>query len=225
MQQPSSNKPASLVVQLIATLLQFGIVGFIGALPLALLTAIIYSPQAGSEIWLLGAVLVGSYFPIRSIIESRLHGASSINYMPKHFNLLILLVSAMAFLFMIPVLWAATFTAMVIGLITYALLGQSVLLALVLALAFQIVNVYRQVKASPESGMNNFVMNFQDLSQRFGTETIVINPENVRGDEYADAPIVYHLPEQTSNWQPPTYDDEEIIILDLDDSEQNKQQD
>src|SRR5215207_6205877 len=108
MQPPDSKTP--LIVQLIATLIQFGIVGFIGALPLALLTALIYSPQIGGEIWILGSVLVGSYFPIRSAIGSMLHGSSTINYIPKHFNVPILIVSALAFVFMMPVLWIATFT-------------------------------------------------------------------------------------------------------------------
>jgi hypothetical protein len=223
MQPPDTKTP--LIIQLIATLIQFGIVGLLGTLPLALLTALIYSPQIGGEIWILGAILVGSYFPIHSVIKSRLHGASSINYIPKHFNVPILIVSALAFLFMIPVIWAATFTALIIGLVTYAFLGQNLALALVFALAFQLFNVYRQVKASPTSDMSSFVVNFQDLSQRFGTDTIVINPENVRGAKSDDAPIVYHLPEQASKWQAPTYDDEEIIIIDPDDSQQNKQQD
>jgi len=223
--QPPDTK-ASPIVQVIATLIQFGIVGLIGTLPLALLLALLYSPQIGGEIWILAAVLVGSYFPIHSVIKSMLHGSSSINYIPKHFNVPILIVSALAFLFMIPVIWIATFTALVIGLITYAFLGQNLVLSLVFALAFQLFNVYRQVKASPTSDMSNFVVNFQDMSQRFGgATTIVINPENVRGAESEDAPIVYHLPEQTSKWQAPTYDDEEIIIIDPEDSQQNKQQD
>jgi hypothetical protein len=222
--QPPDTK-ASFIVQVIATLIQFGIVGFIGALPLAILIALLYSPQIGGEIWILAAVLVGSYFPIHSVIKSMLHGSSSINYIPKHLNVPILLVSALAFLFMIPVIWIATFSALVIGLITYAFLGQNLALSLVFALAFQLFNVYRHVKASPANDMNSFVVNFQDLSQRFGTDAIVINPENVRGAESDDVPIVYHLPEQTSKWQAPTYDDEEIIIIDPDDSQQNKQQD
>ncbi|MDQ7027976.1 MAG: hypothetical protein Q9P01_16455 [Anaerolineae bacterium] len=231
MQQPKKN---SLIVQIIATTIQFGIVGLLATLPLAFIIALIFNASIGGEIWLLGAALVGSYFPIRSLIGSILHGTGNVNYIPAHLNLPLLLLGAMAFVIASPILWMATFFPMIIGLIIYAYFGQSLLLALLVSMTIQIISAYRQVKQSPQTGMSNiFTVNLSDLSQRMGQDTIIMDSDNLHPIEAEtieaeiddEADVIYHLPERTSTAYNLPQDDEEIIIIYPDVSNEQSQQD
>lgn len=226
MQQPQNSSP---IVQVIASVIQFGIVGFLATIPIAFIAALIYGANVGGEIWLLGAVLVGSYFPLRSVIGSILHGTGNVNYIPSHLNLPMLILAAFAFIIMIPVLWMATFFPMIIGLITYAYFGQSLLLALLVSMTIQVVSAYRQIKNSSQMGMSHiFTGNLQDLSQRFGTDTIVIDGDSTHDYEVEseDEPdVVYHLPAHTSPLRHLPQDDEEIIVIDSDVNHEQSQQD
>ena len=221
-----SPQQTSRLVQIMATFIQFSMVGLAGSVIPALLVALRYGLEAGGEVWLLGAVLVGSYFPIRSLISSRLHG-TGLNFMPSVLNIPLLVLAAIGFMLTIPFLWLMTFLPMVVGLITYAYFGQSVLLALLFALTLQVVNIYRQVRDAPAPDMNmRFVTNFQDVSRQFGQDTITIDGDAVSRDEPDDAPdVIYHLPEQTSTPRTLRHDNEEIIIIDPDENTQHNQQD
>ena len=221
-----SPQQSSRLIQILATFIQFSIVGLAGSMLPALLAALRYGFEVGGEVWLLGGVLVGSYFPIRSLISSRLHG-TGLNFMPSVLNIPLLVLAAIGFMLTIPFLWMVTFLPMVVGLMTYAYFGQSVLLALLFALTLQVVNIYRQVRDAPAPDMNiRFVTNFQDLSRQFSQDTITIDGDAVVHDEPDDAPeVIYQLPEQTSTPRTLRHDDEEIIIIDPDETNQHNQQD
>jgi hypothetical protein len=223
MQSPPQT---SRFIQLLATLIQFSIVGLAGSIIPALLVALRYGLEVGGEIWFLGAVLVGSYFPLRFIISSRLHG-TGLNFMPSVLNVPLLMLAAIGFMLTIPFLWLMTLLPMLVGLIMYAYFGQSVLLALLFALTLQVINVYRQVRDAPAPDLNiRFVTNFGDLSRQLRQDNFIIDGDALSRDEPDDTPdVIYHLPEQTSTPRTLQHDDEEIIIIDPDENHQQNQQD
>lgn len=234
MQNPTSSENASPIIQVIASIIQFGIVGFVGSVPLGLITAFIYGPMVGREIWLLGAILMGSYFPLRSLIARIANQEGVINYIPGSLNLSPLVIGALGFLVMTPLLWILTFSALILGLVTYVFL-QSILLAIVAALGLQVFNIYRQ-NQNTKSFTTMFNVNFQDLSQRFGAETLVLGDDDVevyvidddedREDTYLEEGVIYHLPEGEDRPVMMRDDDEEeIIIIDSDSDGDTQKQD
>lgn len=234
MQNPKPAQNSSPLIQVIATLIQFGIVGFVGSVPLGLIAAFIYQPVIGRDIWLLGAVLMGSYFPLRSLIARITHKEGMLNYIPNNLNLSLLVIGALGFLIMTPVLWMMTFSALIAGIVTYAFLGQHILLALLVALGLQVFTIYRQ-NQNASNFTTAFNVNFQDMSQRFRENTLVLDDDDIdvyvmdddaddgEEDTYLEEGVIYHLPQSTKATPQLHHDDEEIIIIEPDsDAQQDK---
>ena len=208
MQPPTPSENASPIIQVIASIIQFGIVGFVGSVPLGLVVALIYGPIVGREIWFLGAVLMGSYFPLRSLIARITNQNGVMNYIPGTLNMNLLVIASLGFLLMTPLLWIMTFSALVVGLVTYAFVIQNIFVALIAALGLQVYNIYRQNQ------------NTQSLTAMFGVqlwrfsricrnalvwihscwsdddvEVYVMDDDEDREDTHLEPGVIYHLPQ------------------------------
>lgn len=149
-------------IQVLGTVIQFGIVGLIDALPLALAASLFFGGQVGRDMWLLGAVLVGSWLPVLNLFQMILQKNPKMTYIPAHSNLRLLIMSAIPFVFMAPILWVATFSSLLLGIAVYVLTDQTLLLALLAALVYQGFNLYRQSQVENAVPMA-FTFNVQDM--------------------------------------------------------------
>jgi predicted membrane protein len=197
------------------------VLGIVGAIPLAILASAIYGGQIGLHMWVLGGVLVGTWFPTRQLIYQRIHGQSA----PMLSSLIPDQIFLLAMVFLILLLWWMTFTALLVGILVYAFIGQNLLLALIAGLSYQSLMLYREAQRVQEASLSSpFFGNFQDFAERFGMETIVISSDDVVTVNDDKPDVVYHLPESSTS-RIAQDDDEEVIIIESDTSEQRGEQD
>ena len=200
-----TERDPSLITQIIATTIQFSLVGVANALPLALVATLFFGGQVGKDMWFLGAVLVGSWFPLQSVIRVYIRKSASVNYIPTHLNIPFLILSVLPYFFMAPILWAVTFFALLLGIIAYVLSGQVLLIALLVALGYQVFSIFREPQ--DEEWQNpSFTFNVQDVSSVFAQ----FSDQSRLGEDTTD------LDEEKYSRRLLQSDDADIIILDSD---------
>jgi hypothetical protein len=163
--------------------LLFIALGLVGAFP-ALLLAYFFSAGQTTVAWqvyLIGAVLLASWLPLKAIIDSRVKGQPLNIIFPQQVNSLAVSFALVAFLFFIPVLYFSTFSSFLFAIISYLFInsiGYSFLsfpLALLIALLAQSHALYRGALQEKQFGTGNMVfMRFNDMA--YGDE-IILNAE------------------------------------------------
>ena len=179
---------------LIALLISAG-VGLAGAIPFAILGLIFGGADVARDIYILEALILGSWLPLKTIIDTQVKGQSTFRIPDIRLNSLSVFIVMVGFMIVIPILYFATFTAFLVGALLYSFAGNNLLLALVAGLFVQIANIYRGSLREKAMGThNNIFMRVQDFSQSgFNVE---IDPSQVRQQTpREDEPQVIYLPE------------------------------
>ena len=179
---------------LIALVVSAG-VGLIGAIPFAILALIFGGVDAARDIYILEAVVLASWLPLKTIIDTQVKGQSSFRIPDISLNSLSLFIVMVGFMIIIPILYFATFMAFLVGALLYNFSGNSLALGLLAGLLVQAVNIYRGTQREKAMGTNNQIfMRVQNFSQSgFNVE---IDPAQVKQHTPRDdEPQVIYLPE------------------------------
>ena len=187
--------------------------GLVGAFP-ALLLAYFFTAGQGAiawQIYLIGAVLLGSWLPLKALIDSRVKGQPLGLVFPKHINSLAVSFALVAFLFLIPVLYFSTALTFLIAILIYNLSNFPI--AMLAALLVQSIFLYRSAVQEKEFGTSNMVfMRFNDMAF---SDDVILNAERQTPRPYA--PEILILPAEIEEEE--YFDDDSDNIIQTDSSE------
>lgn len=202
------------------------ILGIMGAIPFGILAFIFGNGDSARDMFILEAVLLGSWFPIKFLVDLQVKGQSNFR-LPKfsvnQLSIFILLVAAIPLLLL---LYTNTFLSFIFGAFVYRFTGGSILTALILGIGLQAMNIYRGTQREKAMGtMNNVFMRVQDINQ--GGFNINIDPSQVtQQTPHEDEAQLIYLPED--NLRERSYDtlaDDEPMTINIDPDSVSEQSD
>lgn len=205
----------------ILTILLFVVVGLFGAIPLGILGLIFGDVSNARDMVILGALVLGSAMPLRLGIDQMVKGQAGFQ-LPSQFNGLFLSILSVALIVIIPFLYLLNFMALLVGIIAYVASSGSLLIAVLVALMYQIVTIYRNAQREKELGINNNIfMRMGDISA--GGFDVSLNSERMQQQTpREESPQIVYLPEDNLRERPQTnYDDEPMTITIDPDAEQS----
>ena len=224
--------------KIVTMLVVLPIIGFIAALPAAIVAALFGTFTA---ILLLYGIIIVAYLPQKMLTDSVIKGQSNFwQVFPTSINPQLLPFILPVSLVFIPIIWSLTGSAFFLGLIVYMASSQNLVFAIISALIFQQFNVYRASEYEKRTGNASSIMgifenmqggiggmNFQTFTvdasgkvqqRSYSTDTIVQDPD----DEFEEARVELLMDEN-----PPVnkakmgriqHDDETVITFDDDDN-------
>ncbi|MEL7433800.1 MAG: hypothetical protein AAFN11_07620 [Chloroflexota bacterium] len=187
-------------------------VGLVGAIPFGILGLIFGSATAAGDVFFLVATILSAWLPLKLAIDAQVKGRTAFQ-MPR-ITPATLIVATFGFIVIVPVLYALTFSAILLSGLSYILL-ENVYAALLIGLGIQAMNIYRGAQREKAMGVNNMVfMRMQDMTA--GGFDVALDPENItRQQPRADEPQVIYLPEDRlgdeSAQRRNRYEDEDIV--------------
>lgn len=159
-----------------------------GGLPLGLISWLLFGPQAGQAMFWLVGLLVGSFVPLKLVIDPIVKGTGNGLRLPEYLPPTILLVAGMAMFLFVPVLWLATAPSFFAGLLVYLVTGN-IVPTLLIALAIELVSIIRTARIEKARGTVNSV--FSRMTQVQGNlnmETFIITQDGVyRSNQPSDS--------------------------------------
>lgn len=206
-------------------LVLFIAIGLVGAIPFIMLGLIFGNVDTARDIFLLEALILGSWLPLKALIDTQIKGQFNFRLPNIRLSSLSLVIVLVGFMLIIPFLYAVTITAFLAGALLYALTGGNLLVAVFAGLAVQIVNMVRGAQREKELGVgNNIFMRVQDMGAN--NFDIAIDPESIKRQtpRQDDAPILY-LPEDNLRDYEPLATDETPMTITLDSEAMSEQSD
>lgn len=200
-------------------------IGLVGAIPFIMLGLIFGNIDTARDIFLLEALILGSWLPLKALIDTQIKGQFNFRLPNIRLSSLSLVIVLVGFMLIIPFLYAVTITAFLVGALLYALTGGNLLIAVLAGLAVQIVNMIRGAQREKELGVgNNIFMRVQDMGA--DNFDIAIDPENIKRQtpREDDAPVLY-LPEDNLRDYEPSPTDESPMTITLDSEAMSEQSD
>lgn len=202
------------------------LIGLIGAIPFGMLALIFGGVDSARDIYILQAVLLGGWLPLKYLVDTQVKGQSSFRMPQINLNQLSLFVLMLGLMIIIPVMYFTTFTAFLFGALTYSLGGGSLAVALLVALAVQIGYMVRGSQREKAMGVNNSVfVRVQD----FGSSNlnIQIDPEQVRRQSPREdvAPLLYSPEDTLRDRSQDDSDSEQVMTINIDPNTVTEQSD
>lgn len=197
---------------LIGSLL-FITIGLVGAIPFFMLGLIFGNVETGRNIYMLSAAILGSWLPLKILIDSQIKGQVNFRLPDIRLSSLSLMIIALGFMVIIPFLYFVTAGAFFVGALTYAFFGGNLLFAMAIALIMQTVSMIRGAQREKETGSrNNIFMRVQDFGS--GGFDVSLDPETITRQEprQADAPILYLPEDNLRDYEPQATDDTPMTI-------------
>ena len=148
-------------------------------LPAALIAAILFGGAAGGDILLLSALLIGSWMPLTIFLSPQSNNDFLLRLIPASLSPLILLVSALGFMLMTPILWAMVTPAFLVTLLGYILTGQNLLLSLLIAALAQGGFLYLNWQRGGMTATVESLNRVEDMQDSFNVETVTLSAEDV----------------------------------------------
>jgi|GEM_PF-6192277 len=170
--------------------------GLIGAIPFGILGLIFGGVEIAREFYLIQAVILGSWLPLKVLIDNYVKDNSEWRNMPDiPFNPAWIVVLIFVAMMSTIVLYFFTATALLITTLTY-MFSQSAIFAAIAGLIVQIVMIYRTAQREKALGINNRMFSrVQTFSQN--SFVVEINPDTVRRQTPREVePQVIYLPEE-----------------------------
>jgi hypothetical protein len=211
----------------ISMVIIFGLVGIIASLPIALIVAILFGGAVAGDVLLLSALLIGSWLPVTILVSPQSNNDFLLRLIPSSFSPLILLVSALGFLLLIPVIWGMIAPAFLVTMLGYILTGQNLLLSLVIAVLAQAGFVYQGMSSGGEMTATFQTLDrVEDVQDAFNVETVTLSGDDVSvnrrddssADDTDDEPAVRYLSAGDDSVSIPPPDDSRTIHDDSIDS-------
>lgn len=202
------------------------ILGIIGAIPFGVLAFILGNADSARDMFILEALLLSSWFPIKFLIDLQVKGQSNFRLPNISFNQLSVFILLVAAIPLLILLYTSTFFSFLLAALAYRFTGGSILTAVILGLGLQAMNIYRGTQREKAMGtMNNVFMRVQDINQ--GGFNINIDPSEVtQQTPREDEPQVIYLPED--NLRERSYDtlaDDEAMTINIDPDTVSEQSD
>jgi signal transduction histidine kinase len=219
------KQQVSLLQKIFFGILIFAGLGILGALPAGFL-GLMGGTQVASEIYILAALVIASWFPLKVLVDRFVKGQTAFNLPSIKLNMLSLTMIGIGSLVLIPVLYYFTFIAFLSGLFAYLIAGNSLAIALLTAFAVQSFSIYQAAQKEKELGVtNNLFVRFQDMNMSSNYD-ISLDAESSRAAQqaYDDTPDMIFLPAERLQQfnDEDDYDDEDenmTITIDPEDSQ------
>lgn len=173
-------------------LILFIALGLVGAFPALILAYFFSAGQAAIawEVYFLGAILLGSWLPLKALIDSRVKGQSLDNILPKNVSSLAISFALVAFIFLIPFLYLNTALTFLSAIVFNALFNFPA--ALMLSLLIQGILLYRLAQREKTLGTSSQI--FMQFNNMGYSETIIMNTERQSPRPYESEMLI--LPSQ-----------------------------
>jgi signal transduction histidine kinase len=217
------KQQAALLQKIFFGILIFAALGILGALPAGFL-GMMGGTQVASEIYVLAALVIASWFPLKVLVDRFVKGQTGFDFPAIKLNMLSLTMIGIGSLVLIPVLYYFTFTAFLSGVFAYLVAGNSLAIALLTAFAVQSFSIYQAAQKEKELGVsNNLFVRFQDMNMSSNYD-ISLDAESSRAAQqvYEDTPDMIFLPAERLQQVQDDYDDEDenmTITIDPEDSQ------
>lgn len=191
------NQQASPLQKFISAIVIFGGLGVLGAIPAGLM-GFFGGAQMASDMYVLAAIVISSWFPLKVLIDAYVKKQAPQWIIPLGSSVASFIMLAFGAIVVIPFLYMMTFTAFLTGILMYIFAGNSLISGLLAALLIQSFFIFRGAQREKELGVeNNVFVRFHDMnmSQNY---SISIDAQSSRAAEhpYDEKPDVLYLPSE-----------------------------
>lgn len=169
------------ITNLILALLVLGLLALLAALPSAILAAIFGGWEGFKAIYIIHALLIFSWYPLKLLLDKLLRGEAKHIIPIDNIPLLLPLFVFIGLVFT-PLFWFLTFQAFAIGILAY-IFSQNVFVALSLAFGVQIFNLYRRVNYEKATGDSFIRYVPHDMQANFRMVELRSSDVGVQADE------------------------------------------
>jgi len=201
------------------------LLGIVGAIPFAMLAFIFGNADSARDMFILEALLLASWFPLKFLIDLQIKGQSNFRLPDISINQLSIFILIVAAIPLLLLLYTSTFFSFVVAALAYRFTGGGILTALILGMGLQAVNIYRGTQREKAMGtMNNVFMRVQDINE--GGFNINIDPSQVaQQTPREDEPQVIYLPEDNLRDRSQATFDEQPMTINIDPDTVSEQSD